>query len=200
MSRSKKNIRKKKTGHKPIKSTGIGKPFVVIPIAVIALGIIAILFLSWPKENNVRHNPDIQVRKGSELKFDKQGELKFLSPEGEVRASIDIEIADDDFRIARGLMFRDSLAENQGMLFIFPDEDYRSFWMKNTSIPLDMIFVDSDMRIIDIHRFTKPFSEENYHSLEPALYVVEVNAGFADKYHLRIGDKIEWQRIGTGSN
>ncbi len=131
----------------------------------------------------------------SAIKFEKDGELTFLSESGDYITSIDIEIADTEQKRMQGLMFRESMKENRGMLFIFPREDYQAFWMKNTVIPLDMIFVNSKKEIINIHKNTTPFSEQTYPSSGPAIYVIEVNAGFTDKYNIVPGDKIVWRIV-----
>ncbi len=129
----------------------------------------------------------------SAYKFEKDGELTFLTKSGNFITSIDIEIADTEQKRMQGLMFREHMDENRGMLFIFPREDYQAFWMKNTVIPLDMIFVNSKKEIINIHKNTTPFSEQTYPSTAPAIYVIEVNAGFTDKYNIQPGDKIVWR-------
>src|SRR5918998_1318617 len=96
-----------------------------------------------------------------------------------------IEIADDTPEQERGLMFRKSLGPNSGMLFVYDDLAHRSFWMKNTYIPLDMIFLDNDLKIIDIKKDVQPCLQEDpcpsYPSAGPAKYVLEVNAGFTDQ-------------------
>ncbi len=109
--------------------------------------------------------------------------------------SLEIEIVDDEYGITRGLMFRKQMDENRGMLFIFPDVDMRSFWMRNTIIPLDIIFIGEDQRIVTIQRDTKPYSEASIPSSAPAKYVLEVNAGLAAKYGLQVGDKLTWSLI-----
>jgi len=109
--------------------------------------------------------------------------------------SLDIEIVDDEYGITRGLMFRKQMEENRGMLFIFPDVSMRSFWMRNTIIPLDIIFVAEDYRIVTIRENTKPFSEKSIPSSAPAKYVLEVNAGLADTYGLQVGDRLSWNLI-----
>ncbi len=128
-------------------------------------------------------------------KFEKDGELTFTSASGEYITTIDIEIADTQEKRVRGLMYREHLGENQGMLFVFPQETYQAFWMKNTVIPLDMIFVNKNREIINIAKNTTPFSEQTYPSEKPAIYVIEVNAGFTDKYGIKPGDKISWRII-----
>jgi uncharacterized membrane protein (UPF0127 family) len=126
-----------------------------------------------------------------EIPFRKQGELFFTGRQsGDTLAVINIEVADNNQLRARGLMYRRSLPENAGMLFFQSMEEIQSFWMKNTYIPLDMIFVNADKEIVTIHANTAPLKEWNYASTEPALYVVEVNAGFANRYGIRTGDGI----------
>lgn len=192
MIKKKTGVRKKNQAAKPAARL-TGRKLYVLFAAVIIVVALIVLILRSGKDNSVS-NTNLPVRHTSGLSFTKHGELSFVSTAGEQRTTIDIEIADDLYKIAQGLMFRDSLAENQGMLFIFADEDYRMFWMKNTSIPLDMIFISAAREIVDIHKFTTPFSEQNYHSDRPARYVVEVNAGFTDKYHIGVDDKIIWSK------
>lgn len=92
----------------------------------------------------------------------------------------------------KGLMFRDSMPDDHGMLFIFKTEGYHSFWMKNTRIPLDIAFIDKNKRIVSIHEMT-PFDEKNFHkSVKPASYALEVNAGWFKKYDIKTGDAVEF--------
>lgn len=129
------------------------------------------------------------------FEFKKEGELTFLTSNEKFITQIDIEIADDDESRTTGLMFRNKLEPQQGMLFVFDIERVQSFWMKNTVLPLDMIFVNKENVIVKIHKNTTPFSEQSYASLTPALYVVEVNAGFTDKFSIHEGDKIVWRKV-----
>ena len=105
---------------------------------------------------------------------------------------IDIEIADNPSKRETGLMFRRSLPDNAGLLFIYKKRQPLSFWMKNTYIPLDIIFVDEDMKIVTISKNTKPLSEDPIPSYRYSMYVIEVNAGFCDKYGIQIGDYIKF--------
>jgi uncharacterized membrane protein (UPF0127 family) len=92
-------------------------------------------------------------------------------------------------------MFRENLEWNRGMLFVFDEERTLSFWMKNTLIPLDMLFIDADLRIIDVKENVPPCKEDpcpSYTSEQPAKYVLEVNSGFALKNNLEIGDMISF--------
>lgn len=115
--------------------------------------------------------------------------LTVVSASGEHRFMV--EIADTDEERARGLMFRESMAADRGMLFKFPDERERSFWMRNTYISLDIVYIDANGRVVSIARNTVPFSEASIPSYGPARAVLEVNAGTADRLGWRAGDRIE---------
>lgn len=107
-------------------------------------------------------------------------------------AMIYVEVADHTQERIRGLMFRTSLDENSGMLFVFDKEQQLSFWMKNTLIPLDIIFIGNDLKIVDLKENFQPCMPdadcEVYTSL--AKYALEVNAGFVRENGIKIGDKI----------
>ena len=101
-----------------------------------------------------------------------------------------VELAVTPEEEARGLMFRPSMAQDHGMLFIFPDADRRIFWMKNTLIPLDIIFIGKDKRIVNIAANATPLSESLIASTGPALRVLELNGGTAAKLGIRPGDTV----------
>lgn len=125
--------------------------------------------------------------------FVKQGELRFLSKDGKkIIATIDIELAANDEKRTRGLMWRRKMEENQGMLFVMEQQEIQSFWMLNTYIPLDIIFVDEQRQIVTIRSNTQPQSLDPVTSDQPALYVVEVNAGYCRKNGISVGDRIEF--------
>lgn len=126
--------------------------------------------------------------------FRADGTLTFLRPNGSSIRSIEIEIAADPATRQRGLMYRRQMTLNQGMLFIFDDEDMRSFWMANTPIPLDIMFVGADSQMVNIARRTKPLSQEHVNSTGPAQYVVEVRGGFSERFGLDDSTRIRWQR------
>jgi len=164
-------------------------------ILILILAVIYLLLIKKDDVNTGKTEQGNEMNQLNALDFRKQGELTFISSENEFIVTVDIEIADDNSKRMSGLMFRDSMSERQGMLFIFPYEELQSFWMKNTVLSLDMIFVNSVNRIVKIHKNTTPFSEQSYPSNAPALYVVEVVAGFTDKFGIKEGDKISWRRI-----
>jgi uncharacterized protein len=128
----------------------------------------------------------------SEYMFKKDGELTFTDSLNNSKTKIDIQIANNDFDRELGLMFRKQMDENRGMLFIFPVEDRQSFWMHNTLIPLDMIFVNAAEKIVTIHRNTKTLSDQSYPSTAPAKYVIEVNSGYCLRHNINEGDKINF--------
>ena len=127
------------------------------------------------------------------IPFSKHGGLEFVRG-SETLASIDIEIADTDSSRQRGLMQRTSLPENSGMLFIFPVEEEQGFWMGNTQMSLDLIYVAADSTIVSIAKYAQPMALETIPSGAPAQYVVEVPAGYADSYGIIEGDRIRWRR------
>jgi len=101
-----------------------------------------------------------------------------------------VELADTPDERAQGLMFRDALAPNAGMLFIYPRDQIISMWMKNTLIPLDMLFIGGDGRVLGIAERTVPLSLHSISSEGPARAVLEVNGGTAARHGIRPGDRV----------
>lgn len=105
-----------------------------------------------------------------------------------------VELATTPEEQALGLMFREQLEDDRGMLFIFPVERMRSFWMKNTRIPLDIFYFDSDLKLINVVENARPCKTRNCQPLlstAPALYVLELNAGKAAELGVHPGDVLE---------
>lgn len=129
------------------------------------------------------------------IPFTTEGRLAFIQ-DGDSTVTIDIEIAETDSARERGMMQREGFPDDRsGMLFPFDKEQPQSFWMSNTPVALDIIFVDADSQIVSIAKYTTPFSSENYRSGEPAQFVVEVPAGFVDSHGILEGDRIRWRRL-----
>ncbi len=106
-----------------------------------------------------------------------------------------IELADTDQSREMGLMFRQQMEDDTGMLFIFPDTKIRAFWMKNTLIPLDILYFDQHRKLVSISENTPPCKNTttrcpNYPSAKPAKYVLEINAGLSQKYGYKAGDEL----------
>lgn len=111
--------------------------------------------------------------------------LTVTTQEGDVHA-FEVEIADTPEERGRGLMHRDELAPDRGMLFVFPRRERIAMWMRNTRIPLDMLFIDDDGRILQIHERAVPYSETTISSRRRVRYVLELVGGTAER--LAIGE------------
>jgi len=139
-------------------------------------------------------NPDSYTnRKSSFIRRD--GTLDFVRMDGSVAASIDIEIADTPETRTQGLMGQTSLKYTEGMLFIFEYQKPHNFWMKNTPISLDIIFLDQDGCVVNIAESTTPMSDTIYSPEAPIKYAAEVSAGFAKHFKIEKGICIKWQRL-----
>jgi uncharacterized protein len=106
------------------------------------------------------------------------------------KTSLRVEVADTLEKQERGLMFRQSMPENEGMIFVYKEPQEMSFWMRNTVIPLDIAFVGADGIILNIHQ-AKPLDESIlYRSAGAAKYVIETNQGWFSSHGIRPGDKV----------
>jgi uncharacterized membrane protein (UPF0127 family) len=142
-----------------------------------------------PPADNPARTEDDQVS----IPFRKDGTLT-ISRDDEVYLTLDIEIADSDSSRNRGLMQRDGLPEDSGMWFIFDQESEQGFWMANTRIALDLIFVRSDGTIQSIAKYIQPMRTETVSSDGLSQYVLEVEAGYSDSKGILEGDVIAFER------
>ena len=146
---------------------------VVVSIVIACISAIAVLFIEDEENISPTDSPDLVV-------------LEFET----------LELADEPEEQAQGLKFRESLCDTCGMLFDFGDEAIRSFWMQDTLISLDMVFINKEGVIVTIHEDTVPLQERpTYVSLEPAQYVLEVNGGGADALSLEVGDALDVEQL-----
>ena len=99
-----------------------------------------------------------------------------------VSVDVLVEVADDPRERETGLMYRESLDPYRGMVFVFPTEQVHSFWMKNTYIPLDMIFINRELQVVGVVANAEPLTLDPRSVGAPSTYVVEVNAGFAAQH------------------
>lgn len=129
----------------------------------------------------------------SHVACDEQPKVILHTAKGEV--VIPVEIADTPEKRARGLMYRRDLAPNAGMLFVFPKVEVLEFWMKNTPLPLDMIFFDATQRVVGIVERAKPFSTTPRGPGVPAQFVLEVHGGFAARHGIAVGQRAEFVRV-----
>lgn len=148
-----------------------------------------LLFFNCKDEKQNISNDKVKVS------FSKEGVLHLKKSDSDsIIKSLDIEFAEDEYETQTGLMYRTKLGTNQGMLFIFPDVQMRSFYMKNTKIPLDIIYIDEKLQIVSFQKHAKPFDETSLPSEAPAKYVLEINAGLSDEWQLKIGDRIHFTK------
>jgi uncharacterized membrane protein (UPF0127 family) len=156
----------------------------------------AIFFAIWLLSACGHHNHDLQsMPPNDSIRVD--GTLDFMQPDGSVAASIFIEIADTPETQMKGLMGRHTLADTQGMLFVFKNSKPRKFWMKDTQVPLDIIFAGKDGCVVRIAESTPPMSHQRVTSGEPVKYVVEVRAGFAKRFQIDADTCIRWRPLET---
>lgn len=179
---------------KQVKNSDKKKNTALTRTIIIVLAIIVVGYFVY--DNLIKSNePKVEY-----YKFTKEGELTFTDSLGTLKAKIDLEIADTEYERELGLMNRNEMKENEGMLFIFPEQKVLTFWMRNTLISLDMIFVNDQKKIVMIHKYTKTLSDQSYSSTLPAKYVVEVVGGFTDKHSIKVGDKIDWMGTNPGNS
>lgn len=139
-----------------------------------------------------QNEPQQEVK--TENFFTKEGTLSLLNDNKEIK-NLDIELALSDFEHQQGLMDRYAMEENQGMLFIFAQPEKKSFWMKNTRIPLDIIYVGTDSIVVNIAKNAPPMQEQGIPtSKAPVKFVLEVNGGMSDKWCVIEGKtKLRWK-------
>ena len=132
------------------------------------------------------------------IAFTKEGELSVFSGQSDsLKLALDIEIAETEYETQTGLMYREGLEKNQGMFFVFKEEVYHSFYMKNTRFPIDIVFIDKELRIATIKENAKPLDETGLSSEVPVQYVLEVAAGLAGQAGLEPGDRVVFTRTGS---
>ena len=114
----------------------------------------------------------------------------FENTDGSRSPTLNTELARSNGERALGLMYRKKIKNDYAMLFVFPDEKPRSFWMKNTYVSLDIIYISTNLKVVSIVKRATPLSEAGLKSIAPAAYVLEVNAGLADKWKIKTGSKL----------
>ena len=116
----------------------------------------------------------------------------FLDSKGRELCRFEVELVVTPEEQSRGLMFRKELSSGSGMLFVNNEDEMRSFWMRNTYIPLDIIFINSRYEVKHVHYSAKPLNETPLSSRYPVQYILEVNAGRAKKCNIVPGTKIQF--------
>ena len=154
--------------------------------------LLPLLMLLAACQNDAPPPPDPEPAENI-IPFRVDGSLDFLR-EGELLLTIDIEIAATDSARLRGMMQRTSFPDRSGMLFPDSLETIQQFWMGNTPLALDLLFIDADSQIVDFAKYAQPFSAQTISSKVPAQHVLEVPAGFSDTHGLIETDRVRWRR------
>jgi len=108
---------------------------------------------------------------------------------------VEVEVARTPEQRAKGLMFRKELASYRGMLFLFDREEMQSFWMKNTYIPLDMVFIDRKLKVVGVVENAEPLTTSSRRVQGPSIYVLEVRGGFARAHGIGPGTRVTFEGI-----
>ncbi len=141
-------------------------------------------------------NEPKNIVKTKAVAFTKEGDLTIYKAQTDsIIGQFEIEIADTDYETETGLMYRKSMRKDRGMLFIFPDVAMHSFYMKNTEFPLDIIYIDENMRIASFQENAEPYNESGLSSQVPVKYVLELNAGLAQELLLEVKDSIAFTKL-----
>lgn len=158
------------------------------------LNLIIALFLVITSCGEDNRQIENQVEENArELEF--AAEVSFINNQSDTISTVKAAVADDNDSRSEGLMNVTELPTDSGMLFIFENNQARSFWMANTPLPLDIIFVNSDMEIVRIHRNTQPYSQRSIQSEAPARFVIEVNAGYTLEHDIRDGMNVAFEGV-----
>ena len=164
------------------------KHFVTVALVLVALAAIALILPRFfSNESNKIQEIEITPQ---DIDFTRDGEVSIFKNDSLIQ-TIEVEFAKNDEERALGLMYRSSMDEHQGMWFIFPEEAPRSFYMRNTEIPLDIIYLDKDKKVVSIAKNARPYDETSLPSEKPAMYVLEINGGLSDKWGIEKGDRME---------
>ena len=140
--------------------------------------------------------PDQEAKmRARDWSFKNEAQAVLINKEKDTLQQLKLELADTDYTIQLGMMYREQLTEDQGMLFVFNDARPRFFYMKNTDVPLDIIYITADNRIDSYYTNAVPKDETLLKSKGDAQYVLEVKAGMVKKWNLKEGDLFKWHEI-----
>lgn len=153
---------------------------------LVPMVLIPILFVGCGSKKSEKESPN----RGRQLQPTEV--VTFLDNDGQEISTVKVALADEPEERNQGLMDVNEMPDDVGMLFIFPNEDQRSFYMANTPLPLDILFVSADSTIVRIHHSTTPFSSEQLPSDKPAKFVVETNGGYCVSHDIQEGMKIRF--------
>ncbi len=191
MNKRNKSTEKKTVAPKEVSVTSISSAR-KIAVLLLVVGLAVGLYYFFTKKE--KQGPQIETVR-SEPQFLKEGELGFIKQESQdTLLIIDIEIADSPEERTQGYMYRSSMPDSAGMLFIFEKPTEQTFWMKNMKISLDLLYIDENKKIVTLYKHQRPYSENPIPSMKNAQYVLEVNGGFVDKHQIEEGDYIFFEQ------
>jgi uncharacterized membrane protein (UPF0127 family) len=139
--------------------------------------------------------PTVQPEPSSQSSPVERGPHVILRPEGHPPVTVRVEVARTHDARMRGLMNRRELGANDGMLFVFPASEHQQFWMRNTFLPLDMVFIESNRRVLGVVRNATPMTDDPREVEGNSQYVLEVNAGFTARHHIDRGTVVEFVNV-----
>lgn len=149
-----------------------------------------------PSLNSSKSNKSQNINKKTfEPSFSEEARGYFLNTNSDTIGDFRIELAETTKEIQIGMMWRKSMSTDIGMLFLMPEEKIQSFWMKNTYIPLDIIYINSKNQVVSIKENAKPMNESPLPSEEPAIYVLEISGGTSAKLGIKPGNTWKWEKI-----
>ncbi|MDT0642412.1 DUF192 domain-containing protein [Zunongwangia sp. F363] len=157
---------------------------------LLALAITGTFFTSCKDSSD--ENQEIET---DPIEFTKEAELYLIKAEGDTIQKLEVEIADNDYERETGLMYRTEMAEDRGMLFVYDNASLHNFYMKNTYIPLDLIFYGSDSTAVSFQENATPLDESNLPSGKPAQFILEINAGLVEEWNIEIGDRFSVEEV-----
>jgi uncharacterized ACR, COG1430 len=169
------------------------KHFVAVALALVGLAAIAFILPYFLGDNNNNTQRVIELTP-DDIVFRKDAELSIFKKDSLLQR-LEVQLAQTEDERAVGLMYRSSMEEQQGMWFVFENEAPRSFYMKNTLIPLDIIYLNKDKKVVSIAKNARPKDETSLPSEAPAMYVLEINGGLADKWGIEKGDRVEISKL-----
>jgi len=159
----------------------------MFPRVLFWIGLIGLFIISCGESNTYRVAEKAIV-------FKKEGTLHIERADKTI-AEFDIEIENTPYERQTGLMYRQQMKSNQGMLFVFDEVQHLTFYMKNTPLALDLIFLNENLEIVHMHNNAVPNNENSIPSLQPAKYVLELLAGTSEKLSLELGDQVYYTKI-----
>jgi hypothetical protein len=165
-------------------------------IAVVLIAALGLYLLNPILFNPKTKTPTISDKSITmEPQFSREGVLAFTNAAKDTIRLVDIEIADNDPERSQGMMYRSNMTYDRAMLFVMEYERQQSFWMRNTKMSLDILYVDGNFEIVTIYKHTQPYSESPIPSFKKAKYVVETAAGFCDRFGIEEGNFIAFARV-----